>query len=106
MTPVALGIQQIVGGDQADTRARSRVSGVRDRVDPVFLDPRDTRVFGAQLLVWSIAADRGLIPDLVDCFTIGRKREREARFLRLFFEHADAKHYPPACALDRGTRLE
>src|SRR5688572_9191819 len=73
MTPVALGIQQIVGGDQADTRARSRVSGLRDRVDPVFLDPRDTRVFGTPVLVWSIAADRGLIPDLVDCFTIGRK---------------------------------
>jgi hypothetical protein len=70
VTLIPFGLEQIVGGDQANTRAFLRPSSISDGVYVLILEIRDSRIFDSPFLVRRVARDGGPIQNLVDALPV------------------------------------
>src|SRR6202022_1637838 len=94
------------GRDQANARTGWRVPRIRDRVDLLLLEVRNSRVLYAPLLVRSVAGYGRVITVLVEAFAVCRKCKGKARALGLFLENAHEEHDTSAGAIHDRTGIE
>ncbi len=106
VTIVALGLEEIVGCDQANAGARRRIPCIGDRVKLLRVEVSDARVLYSPLLIGSFARYGGLIPDLLDLFSVRGEREGETGALRLFLENTNEEHHPSVGAIDGCAGIE